>query len=177
MILSALFVALVVIGGKIIIPMAPAPITLQTLVIMLAGSILGARWGAASILVFVALIAVGLPLSASGQGGLAAILGPTGGYILSWPIAAFVIGWMIEKWGRAGKVKAWQLTVAHVVGGIIVIYAIGFPWLLAVTGLPLNKAFFSAFLIFLPGDLIKAVAATAIAMALYRAMPSMRPQR
>ncbi|SFI96199.1 biotin transporter BioY [Thermoflavimicrobium dichotomicum] len=177
MILAALFVALVAVGGQISIPLTPAPITLQTLFLMLAGSILGARWGAASLLVFVALAAAGAPVLSGGKGGLAVLLGPTGGYVFSWPVAAFLIGWMVEKWGKGGQIKAWQLTVAHIVGGIILVHAIGFPWLLAATHMPLHEAFMGAFLIFLPGDLAKAFVATAVVKALYKAMPTLQMQK
>lgn len=174
MILAALFVALLAIGGQINIPIGPAPITLQTLILMIIGSILGARWGFISLLVFVALAAVGVPVLTGGKGGLAALMGPTGGYVLSMPIAALVIGWLVGRWGRDGEIKAWQLTVAHIIGGIVIVHAIGFPWLLAVTGMPINEAFTSAFLIFLPGDIIKALIATGVVLALYRTVPQLR---
>ncbi len=174
MILAALFVALLAIGGQINIPVGPAPITLQTLILMLIGSLLGARWGLISLLVFVALAAVGVPVLTAGKGGLAALMGPTGGYVLSMPLAAFVIGWLVGRWGRDGKIKAWQLTVAHIIGGIVIVHAIGFPWLLAATGMPVNEAFTSALLIFLPGDLLKALVATGVVLALYQAVPQLR---
>lgn len=81
----------------IAIPGIPVPITAQTLGVMLAGGLLGARRGGLSLLLFIALIAVGVPLLAGGRGGLGVLLGPGGGYILSWPIAAFVIGFFNQK--------------------------------------------------------------------------------
>src|SRR5690625_678670 len=81
----------------ILIPGIPVPITAQTLGVMLAGGLLGAKRGGLSLLIFIALVAVGVPLLAGGRGGLGALLGPGGGYILAWPIAAFVIGYLVEK--------------------------------------------------------------------------------
>ncbi len=68
------------------------PITLQTLGVMLCGSLLGARKGAAALLLFVALVAVGLPLLAGGRGGLGVFAGPSAGYLLAWPLAAWATG-------------------------------------------------------------------------------------
>lgn len=173
----AMFVALLAVSGTFAIPIGPAPITLQTLVVMLAGSVLGAKRGFISMLVFVLLAAAGAPVLSGGEGGLAALFGATGGYILSWPLTAFLIGWMAEKWAKVDKLNLWTLGLTHILGGILLINFIGFPWLVFVLSLPLNmETFMSSFLIFLPGDLLKAVLATTVAFALYRAMPELKPK-
>src|SRR5699024_12591968 len=79
------------------IPFLPVPITAQTLGVMLAGGLLGARRGGLSLLIFILLVAVGAPLLAGGRGGLGLLFGPGGGYILAWPLAAFIIGYLTEK--------------------------------------------------------------------------------
>ena len=79
----------------------PVPITAQSMGVMLAGSILGAKRGALAILLFLALVAVGLPLLSGGRGGLGVFFGPTAGFLLSWPVGAFVTGWLTERfWKR-----------------------------------------------------------------------------
>ena len=108
----ALFAAITAVLGLVpAIQVGPVPITAQTLGVMLAGSILGARRGFLSQLLFLVLVAIGLPLLASGAGGLAVFAGPTAGYLISWPIAAFVVGLLTERfwarynvaWGVAGR--------------------------------------------------------------------------
>lgn len=174
----AMFVALMAIGGQVRLDIGPAPITLQTLVVMLAGSILGARRGFLSMVVFIALVAAGAPLLSGFRGGLGALVGPTGGYILSWPLSAFLIGLMVEKFSANGQIKTWQITLAHIAGGILVVHAIGFPWLVNVMNLPLNlDTFISSFLVFMPGDFIKAFVGAPVAMAVYKAIPSLKPGR
>ena len=90
MIVAAMFAALVAVVGQLQIPL-PIPITLQTMVVMMAGSVSGARWGAVSMGVFLLLVAFGAPLLAGGKGGMAVLAGPTGGYVWSWVLAAWLI--------------------------------------------------------------------------------------
>src|SRR5829696_280890 len=121
---------------------------------MLAGSILGARRGFLSQLLFLVLVAVGLPVLPGGGGGMAVFAGPTAGYLISWPIAAFVTGLLTERfWARYNV--AWGLA-ANVVGGILVVYAIGVPVLQLVSGLPWADAVWFGAAVFIPGDLVKA---------------------
>ena len=98
----ALFAAITAVLGLVpAIQVGPVPITAQTLGVMLAGAVLGARRGFLSQLLFLVLVAIGLPLLASGTGGLAVFAGPTAGYLISWPIAAFVVGLLTERfWTR-----------------------------------------------------------------------------
>jgi biotin transport system substrate-specific component len=177
LVLIALFAAITAVLGLVpAINVGPVPITAQTLGVMLAGSILGARRGFLSQLLFLVLVALGLPLLASGTGGLAVFAGPTAGYLFSWPIAAFVIGLLTERfWARYNL--AWGI-VANVVGGILVIYAIGVPVLAAVANLSLGAAIVSGAVPFLVGDAVKAVLAAAVAVQVRRSYPVIeRPQR
>jgi biotin transport system substrate-specific component len=173
----ALFAAITAVLGLVpAIQVGPVPITAQTLGVMLAGAILGARRGFLSQLLFLVLVAIGLPLLASGHGGLAAFTGPSAGYLISWPIAAFVVGLLTERfWGRYNL--AWGI-LANVVGGILVIYAIGVPVLAAIANLSPEAAIVSGALPFLIGDGIKAVLAAAIAVQVRRSYPVIEtPQR
>jgi biotin transport system substrate-specific component len=173
----ALFAAVIAVLGTIpAIPVGPVPITAQTLGVMLAGAVLGARRGFLAVLLFLVLVAVGLPLLAGGRGGLAVFAGPTAGYLLGWPVAAFVIGRLTERsWDRYDVLRG---TLINVVGGIVVIYAVGVPVLKAVTGLSWTAALTSGALPFLPGDLFKAFVAAAIADVVRRSYPVIeRPRR
>lgn len=173
----ALFAAVVAVLGTIpAIPVGPVPITAQTLGVMLAGAVLGARRGFLAVLLFLVLVAVGLPLLAGGRGGLAPFVGTSAGYLYSWPIAAFVIGWLTERsWNRYNVALG---TLINAVGGIVVVYAIGVPVLKAVGGLTWGAAFTGGVFPFIPGDLFKAFAAAAIADVVRRSYPVIdRPRR
>ena len=173
----ALFAAITAVLGLVpAVQIGPVPITAQTLGVMLAGSILGARRGFLALLLFLVLVAIGLPVLPGGAGGLAVFAGPTAGYLFSWPVGAFVAGLITERfWTRYNF--GWGLA-ANVVGGIVVVYAIGVPVLKAVTGLPWSDALWFGAAVFIPGDLLKAVIATGIAVQVRRSYPVIeRPQR
>lgn len=167
----ALFAAITAVLGllpPVPVPGIPVPITAQTLGVMLAGSVLGAKRGGLSLLVFLAVVAVGAPVLSGGRGGLSVFAGPTAGYLYSWPVAAFVIGLITQlAWRRLNV--AWAL-VANMIGGIVVIYAIGIPFTSLYGDVSLTAAFTGSFA-FLPGDLVKAAAASVVAVAVRRAYP------
>jgi biotin transport system substrate-specific component len=165
----ALFAALTAVLGLIprIDPgLVPVPITAQSLGPMLAGSILGARRGGLSQALFVLLVAMGLPLMSGGRGGLGLFVGPSAGFILGFPLAAAAIGLLTEKfWGRLTFLRAFA---ANLLGGILVLYAIGVPVLMIVTGSTTAALGAAAFL---PGDVLKAVLAALIAIFVKRGYP------
>lgn len=173
----ALFAALMAALGlvpPIQVGFLPVPITAQTLGVMLAGCLIGAKRGGLAILLFVGLVALGLPILAGGHGGLGVFFGPTAGFILSWPIAAFVTGWLAERsWNRINIV--WFFAVS-VIGGIGVVYLIGVPWVAFVAKIPLTSALTGS-MVFIPGDLIKAGVTAIIADTVRRAYPLMREAR
>ena len=149
-------------------PFVPAPIIVQNIGVMLAGSILGARRGGLALLLFVVLVAIGMPILTGWRGGFGSILGPTGGFILSWIPAAFVVGWLVEKYWT--RLNFWNLLLFNVLGGVLVVYVIGVPWLAVVAGMDLGKAIAGS-TVFIPGDVIKAVVAAAVAMVVKRSYP------
>jgi len=167
----ALFAAIVAVLGvipPIAVPVIPVPITAQTLGVMLAGSVLGAKRGGLALLLFLAVVAVGAPVLSGGNGGLGVFVGPTAGYLYSWPIAAFVIGLLTQAtWRRFNLGYAF---LANVVGGILVVYAIGVPFTSLYADVPLGTSFVGSFL-FLPGDLVKALIAALVAVGVRRAYP------
>lgn len=144
------------------------PITAQTLGVMLAGALLGPWLGALSMAVLLALVAAGLPLLAGGRGGIGVFVGPSAGYLLGWIVGALVIGLIVHAGGR--KPVAWRTFTGVVVGGILVVYAVGIPVQSLVTRLPLAETALTS-LVFVPGDLVKAVIATAVVVTLVRAYP------
>src|SRR5437870_466539 len=96
-------------------PGMSVPITAQSLGVMLAGAVLGAHRGALSLVLLLVLVAVGLPLLAGGRGGLGVFAGPSVGFLLGWPVAAYVVGWLTERGGTPYRLT-WGI-VANVVGG------------------------------------------------------------
>lgn len=173
----ALFAALMAVLGllpPLSLPFIPVPITAQTLGVMLAGSILGARKAFLSLLLFHLLVAAGLPLLAGGNGGLAVYVGPTGGFFVGFLPAAFLIGWLTERaWTRLSVPLAFAI---NVLGGICVLYAVGIPWLAVAAKLPLARAALGS-LAFVPGDCVKAAIAASAAVTLKRAWPLIQPPR
>jgi biotin transport system substrate-specific component len=171
----ALFAAITAVLGiipGIAIPIISVPITAQSLGPMLSGSILGAKRGALAQVLFLAMISLGLPVLAGGHGGFGTILGPTGGFILAWSITAFIIGFLFEKnWSNLTKINAF---VYIIIGGIVTMYIIGNLWVSMVTGISISQAFIGS-MIFIPGDLVKAVIATTTAMIVKRSYPIMGP--
>ncbi|WP_336648155.1 biotin transporter BioY [Microbacterium sp. MMO-10] len=163
----AVFAALIIALGLVIVPLpGGVPITGQTLGVMLAGLILGPRLAPLAVLAVLALAAAGLPVLAGGRGGLGVFVGPSAGYLLGWLAGVVVIGLILGT----RRITWWRAGVAAMVGGIGVVYLFGIPVQALVTGVPLAPTALSS-LVFLPGDLIKAVAATVLCVALQRAYP------
>ncbi|KOX24341.1 biotin transporter BioY [Nocardiopsis sp. NRRL B-16309] len=171
--LIAVFAALIAalsVTVAIPIPFSPVPITLQTLGVMLAPSLLGWKRGTLAVAAFLALGLAGLPLFAGGRGGVAVLAGPSAGFIVSWIFAALVIGYLTDLMVRRRKYNFWVGAGINVLGGIVVIYAIGVPWLAVALGDGVLAAAYSM-AVYLPGDLVKAVLTAAIAATVARAYP------
>ncbi|PLS23521.1 biotin transporter BioY [Neptunicoccus cionae] len=149
--------------------MSGIPITAQSMGIMLCGTVLGARKGALAVLLFLALVALGLPLLAGGRGGLGVFTTPWAGFLFGFPVAAFVTG-LVMRWLRGARVGV-VAAVASVIGGIGALYAIAVPYYMVMTGAGLADAIATAALPFIPGDLVKAVVAGAITGTVYKARP------
>jgi biotin transport system substrate-specific component len=147
-------------AAQIVIPMWPVPITGQTFAVLFVGATLGSLRGALSMLLYVGLGVAGLPIFAEGGAGLAKVMGPTGGYLLGFVLAAALVGWLAQRqWDR--KVLG---TIGAFLAGTAVIYAVGLPWLsvaLGQLGLPndLNATLQAGLYPFIPGDLLKAAIA------------------
>lgn len=146
------------------------PITAQSLGVILAGAILGGRKGFAAVALLLVLVALGLPLLAGGRGGLGQFVTPAAGFLFTWPIAAFVTGWLTERGGAPYRL-GWGI-VANIVGGILVMYVGGIAGMAAVGGLSVPAAAVATW-IYIPGDLVKVVLAAVIARGVHTAYPGL----
>ena len=153
-----LFVAFTALAARITIPLpfTPVPITLQVMAVLLAGLVLGPRDGAASQLVYLMAIAVGLPLDAKALGA-AALTGPTAGYLIGFVPAAFATGWLVKRL-PAERVSRFVGAVV----GVAVVYAAGIVWLSQAVG-NLRTAWTLGVAPFILIDLGKAIVAAVVA--------------
>jgi biotin transport system substrate-specific component len=161
MVYAALMAALTAAGAYIALPIGPVPVVLQNLFVLLAGLLLGGVWGVISVGVYLLAGAVGLPVFAGGTGGIAKFVGPTGGYLMGFAAAAYLVGILSEAGG--GRVL---IDVLAMVAGTLVIYLFGVTWLKVVTGMSFAKSISLGMLPFLIGDALKIAAALPIAKAL-----------
>lgn len=156
---ASLFAALVAVGAYIEIPLPLVPITLQVLFVLLAGAMLGAKWGSLSMVVYVLLGLVGLPVFSGGSSGIGVILGPTGGYLFGFIVAAFVVGYLSDKNGSSSVV--WN--TVHMLVGLSLIFLFGATYLMQVADLTISGAIAAGILPFIPGGIIKIILAAFIA--------------
>lgn len=157
MVLCALFASLTGASSLLAIPIGPVPVTLQTLFILAAGGILGPKWGPLSVCLYLAMGLAGLPVFAGGTSGLGRLLGPTGGYLVGFVLAASIVGYLAQR-----CTKLIPLILSTMVG-LAGIYCLGASWLSVVGRITLEKALLVGVTPFVPGDLFKAfIAALAI---------------
>ena len=154
--------ALTAIGAQIEIPHYPVPFTLQTLFVLLAGSLLGSRHGALSMGAYLFAGLIGMPVFSGAGFGLAKILGPTGGYLLAFPVAAFVVG------SIAGQHRSLVRILAAHIAGLLIIFTFGTIHLWVTYLHDFGQAFSSGFLLFSWWDLLKIGAASGLAYGLSR---------
>lgn len=152
--LGALFVAALA-QVEIPLPFTPVPITGQTFAVLLVGAGLGSKRGAASLAFYLAMGVVGLPFFAGGAHGLDIVVGATGGYLIGFILAAYVIGLLAER----GLERNVRTSLIPFLVGTAIIYVCGVAWLAIVLG-SLSKAIAAGMLPFLIGDAIKLIAAS-----------------
>lgn len=150
-VLAVLGSALVAVAAQINVPMVPVPMTLQTLAVLVVGAAFGSRLGAATLGLYALEGLVGLPVFAQMKAGPAVLLGPTGGYIIGFILAAGLVGWLSERgWDRS----MFKMFVAMVLGAIV-LYVPGLAWLHLFTN-GLQQTFDWGLGPFIIGDLVKA---------------------
>ncbi len=145
---------------RIPIPLSPVPITGQTLGTMMAGLFLGARYGGLSQLVYVLAGLTGMPVF-GGAGGFSVLLGPGGGYLVGMIVGAALTGRVAGRSDGAGR-----MLLSCLIGGVLAVYIPGVLWLSHVTGVPLQGALVAGALPYIPGDVLKCLAAVSAARKL-----------
>ena len=140
------------------IHIGPIPITGQTFAVLLTGALLGSRLGAAAVIAYLIEGAIGLPFFAGGGAGIVRFFGPTGGYLVAFPAAAFVTGAFAEH----GWDKNYPQAVAAMAIGSAIVLLGGWAWFTILTSTPPVAAFQIAVWQFLPGDVIKIALAAAV---------------
>ncbi|WP_345496501.1 biotin transporter BioY [Nocardia callitridis] len=169
----AVFAALIAamgLPGAITVGFSGVPITVQTLGVILAGAVLGARKGTAAVLVFLALTMIGLPLLSGGRTGLTALAGPSAGYLVGWIPATLFIGLLTTR--ILPKYPTALGLLINAIGGLFVIYLVGTLGLLLRTDIGVWAAIGTNGA-FIPGDLVKVVVATVVAKGVHRAYPGL----
>lgn len=167
MIVTALFAAIIGILAQVTIPLPLVPITGQTLAIGLAATILGAKYGTMSVLVYLGLGAVGIPVFAQMSGGLGSLFGPTGGYLIGFIPTAFIIGYYLEK----TSFTVTHAVIANVIGMFIAL-TFGTVWLKIFANLSWTGAFAGGFFPFLLVGVIKAALAAWIGISVRKRLKS-----
>jgi biotin transport system substrate-specific component len=150
------------------LPFTPVPFTFQPMIVLLGGAVLGSRLGMTSQLLYLALGIAGLPVFAASSvlpPGAARLFGPTGGYLLSYPIAAFIVGWLAER----GFDRRYLTSVAAMACGLAVVFAGGVAGLAFFVGAPhgFSRALAVGFTPFVAADLLKLLVAAGAMPALW----------
>ena len=157
-VMIALFAALTAALGlfpPITLPIAGGvPITAQSMGCMLAGALAGSKRGGLALALFALLVAIGLPLMAGGRGGFGLFLTPSGGFIVGFAAAAFVIGWLFAR--HKGEASFLTTAIYIAVGGIGVVYLFGVPWW-AFTADQSIGVVLAKCTVFMPGDIAKVI--------------------
>lgn len=169
MALCAFFAALTAVLSQVSIPLQPVPVNLATFSVCLAGGVLSAGSAAASQGIYVLLGLIGLPVFAGMSGGVGILAGPTGGYLVGYVAAAWMIGFLRGKTG-CSPVR----TVLSMVSGSVLCYVFGTAWFMVSTKSGLGAALGLCVLPFLIGDTLKIAAASVVAPRLSRALRQLR---
>lgn len=168
----SLCTALLAISSYIVfpIPFTPIMLTAQTIIVNLIGLILTPLHGAISVLLFIVLGAIGLPIFAGGAGGLSAILGPTGGFIIGFLFSAIAISYL-----KGRKINILRYVLVTVFIGMPVTYLLGASYMSYALNMDYKKAIELAVIPFLLGDTIKCVIASIIAARVHRILENVKP--
>ncbi|MCI2947922.1 biotin transport system substrate-specific component [Staphylococcus caledonicus] len=159
---TALMTAIICVLGlvpSIPLPIMPVPIVLQNIGIFLAGIILGRKYGALSVIVFLLLAATGLPVLSGGRGGIGVFAGPSAGFLFLYPVVAYLIGLVRDRY--LDRINFTILFVATLVVGILLLDIVGTIIMGFIIHIPVSKAIVLS-LTFMPGDIVKGIIASLI---------------
>ena len=165
-VLVSLGAALIAVAAQISIPLGftPVPVTGQTFAVLLVGSALGTVRGGAAGSLYLLVGLLGVPVYADGQGGWDVVSGASGGYLIAFPLAAALSGWLAEqRWDRR-----FSTAVSAMLTGNVLIYAIGLPWLALELNTGLERTLELGFYPFVIGDLLKLYLAAALLPTAWR---------
>jgi biotin transport system substrate-specific component len=152
------FSLLMALSAQVVIPIGPIPITGQTFAVLLTGALLGSRLGAITMIVYLIEGASGLPFFRGGMAGIAHLMGPTGGYLIAFPAAAFITGAFAEHgWDRRFLTAAAAMAI-----GSLVIMLSGWAWFTILMRASPMISLFDTVIKFIPGDIIKILLAAAV---------------
>lgn len=152
------FSLLTALAAQVVIPIGPVPITGQTFAVLLTGALLGSRLGAIAMITYLVEGAVGLPFFSGGHAGLLHLMGPTGGYLIAFPAAAFITGAFAEHgWDR----KFLTAAAAMAIGSLVIMLS-GWLWFSLLMRTQPAVTLFATVLKFIPGDIIKITLAAAV---------------
>jgi Uncharacterized conserved protein len=157
-VLVAAGAALTAVLAQVAVPLYPVPITGQTLAVLLVGATLGAARGALALGLYAVVGILGLPVFSDFESGLGIVLGPTGGYIVGFVVAAALVGWLSERAWERQVLKA----LATFAAGTLVVFAVGLPWLAVALQLDLMTTLQAGLFPFLIGGAIKAAIAAGL---------------
>ncbi|MGW8115688.1 biotin transporter BioY [Caproicibacterium sp. NSD3] len=178
LVLCAMCAAITCVLAPLSIPMpSGVPISLATFSVMLAGVLLGAKYGTLSQLIYLILGAVGLPVFAGYSSGVGAIVGPTGGYLIGYLALAALSGVLYEHFGKnaQGRKKVIGMVLSMILG-TIVLYAFGTAWFVVVTHTTPLSALMLCAVPFLPGDAVKIAAVAVLVPQLEKALKRISPR-
>lgn len=171
LVITAMMTAVTVVCSIIVIPLpfSPVPFTLSLLAVYLSGALLDKKYAAMVQILYILLGLVGLPVFSGFRGGPGAVVGPTGGYLVTYPLMAFVTAWIAEKIGR----QKWYAFYPGMALGLALCYALGTAWLAVSAHMGFGAALLVGVVPFAVLDVIKIVIASALAFAVGRAMAKM----
>jgi biotin transport system substrate-specific component len=172
LVFSALFTALIAVFSQVQLPIGPVPVSLATFGVMLCGLLLGWRWGALAVGAYILLGAAGVPVFAGFQGGAARLVGPTGGYIVSYLFYAILSGLNIPSFQERFHGRCILLLL-----GTAACYLSGTAWFMYSTGRTLSESLSLCVLPFLPGDAAKILLASLLAPRLRKALQNGKIER
>ena len=164
--LTAVMAAVICVLGPIsmAIPVSPVPMSLGSMAVYLAVTVLGMKLGTLSCLIYLLLGLVGLPVFAGGSAGAAKLFGPTGGYLIGYLFLALIAGAFVGRFAE-NKWKNIAFAALGMILGTIVLYALGTAWLAYSAGMDFQAALWAGVIPFIPGDLVKMVIAVLLGSA------------
>ena len=161
---TALMAAMVAAGAYLIFPIGPVPISMQPFFVFLAGFALGPKHGLLALGLYLLAGTVGLPVFSGGHSGLGHLIGPTGGYLFGFALAAWLCGFA----RRSGKIVPWGAGLAWGGVALLLVYALGGGWLKFALDMTWTKAWLVGVVPFIPWDGLKVIAALVCVRYLFR---------